>query len=62
MLKARSQFKYLERRIRRHKSSSLELIIEAIKSLTKAIKGNIYKIILLRAKVKDLREVNKILS
>ncbi|KAG7001283.1 hypothetical protein FocnCong_v013165 [Fusarium oxysporum f. sp. conglutinans] len=37
-LEAGSQSEYLERRIKRHKSSSLESIIEAIKSLEKSTK------------------------
>jgi FtsZ-binding cell division protein ZapB len=62
VLEAGSQSEYLERRIRRHHSSSPESIIEAMKSLTKAVKGNMHEIALLRAEVKDLREANEILS
>ncbi|KAJ3527259.1 hypothetical protein NM208_g10786 [Fusarium decemcellulare] len=62
VLEAGSQSEYLERRIRRHQSSSPESIIEAMKSLTKAVKGNMHEVALLRAEVQDLRQANEILS
>ena len=60
VLEAGSQSEYLDRRIRRHPSSSPESIREAMKSLTKAVKGNMHEIALLRAEVKDLREANSL--
>jgi hypothetical protein len=59
---AQSQTEYLKSRIRRHYSSSLESIIEAIQSLTKAVKRTIYKTTLIRNKIRNLREGNKKLS
>jgi hypothetical protein len=59
---AGSQSEYLERRIRRHQSSSPESIIEAMKSLTKAVKGNMHEVALLRAELQDVRQANEILS
>jgi hypothetical protein len=61
-IEAQSQSKYLEKRIRRHKSSSPESIIEALQSLTKAVKENIYKTTLLTSEVRNLRDANEILS
>ncbi|ENH75933.1 hypothetical protein FOC1_g10000061, partial [Fusarium oxysporum f. sp. cubense race 1] len=43
-------------------NSSLESIIKALKLATKVIKAVIYKVTLLRAKLYNLRDVNKILS
>src|SRR6478736_7885679 len=43
VLEAQSQSEYLERRIRRHQSSSPESILEAMRSLTKAVKGNMHE-------------------
>ncbi|EEU35767.1 uncharacterized protein NECHADRAFT_44335, partial [Fusarium vanettenii 77-13-4] len=43
-------------------SSSLELILKALRSLKKGIKVIIHRVTLLAIKNKDLREVNKILS
>jgi hypothetical protein len=62
VLEAGSQSKYLERRIRRHHSSSPESIIEAVKSLEKGTKANMHKLALLEARVKDLEQANEILS
>jgi hypothetical protein len=45
-----------------HKSSSPELIIEAVKSNTKATLAVMHKVILLRDQVRNLEEANKILS
>ncbi|KAJ0134501.1 Uncharacterized protein HZ326_22450 [Fusarium oxysporum f. sp. albedinis] len=57
-----SQSEYLTRRIIRHHSSSPESIIEALQSLTKAVKGNMHETILLRNEVRNLRQANEILS
>jgi hypothetical protein len=54
VLEAQSQFEYLERRIRRHQSSSPESIIEAMKSNTKALKATMHEVALIRAEVRDL--------
>jgi hypothetical protein len=62
VLEAQSQSEYLERRIRRHHSSSPESIIEAMRSLTKAVKGNMHEMALMRAELQDLRQANEILS
>jgi hypothetical protein len=59
---ASSHSEYLERRIRRHHSSSPESILEALQSLTKSVIHNIQKTALLEAEVKDLRDQNAILS
>ncbi|EYB30540.1 hypothetical protein FG05_35167 [Fusarium graminearum] len=62
VLEADFHSEYLQRRIRRHNSSSPESIINAIKSNTKALKDNIQEIALLRAEVRELREENATLS
>jgi hypothetical protein len=59
---AQSQSEYLERRIRRHKSSSPESIIEALKSNTKATRAIMQEVVLLRNEVRNLRDANEILS
>ncbi|EMT65575.1 hypothetical protein FOC4_g10001844 [Fusarium odoratissimum] len=61
-IEAQSQSEYLERRIRRHKSSSPESIIEALKSSTKATKAAIHRLALVEARLKDLEQTNKIIS
>jgi hypothetical protein len=61
-IEAQSQSEYLERRIRRHKSSSPESIIEAIRSSTKATKAALHRLALVEARLKDLEQANKILS
>ena len=61
-IKAQSQSEYLERRIRRHKSSSPESIIEALKSSTKATKAALHQLALVEARLKNLEEANRILS
>ncbi|EGU85277.1 hypothetical protein FOXB_04208 [Fusarium oxysporum f. sp. conglutinans Fo5176] len=55
---ADSHSEYLQRRIRGHKSSSPESILNAIRSNTKALKEHMHEIALLRAEVRDLREAN----
>jgi len=62
VLEAGSQSEYLERRIKRHKSSSPESIIEALKSLSKGTKATMHEVALLRAEVRDLRQANETLS
>jgi hypothetical protein len=59
---AQSQSEYLERRIRRHKSSSPESIIEALKSNTKATRAIMHEVVILRNEVRNLRDANEILS
>jgi spore germination protein GerM len=49
VLKAQSQSEYLDRRIRRHKSSSPESILEALESLAKGTKAIMHENALLRA-------------
>jgi len=61
-IEAQSQSEYLERRIRRHKSSSPESIIEALKSSTKATKAALHQLALVDARLKNLEEANRILS
>jgi hypothetical protein len=62
VLEAGSQSKYLERRIGRHHSSSPESILEALRSLTKAVTRNIQKTALVEAENRELREANDMLS
>jgi hypothetical protein len=57
-----SQSEHLRRRIERHHSSSPASISEALKSMTKGLKGTMHDMALLRAEVRDLREANEILS
>ncbi|KAH7471139.1 hypothetical protein FOMA001_g13604 [Fusarium oxysporum f. sp. matthiolae] len=61
-IEAQSQSEYLERRIRRHNSSSPESIIEALKSNTKATKAVMHEVVLLRSELRNLRDANEILS
>ncbi|KAJ3535681.1 hypothetical protein NM208_g7040 [Fusarium decemcellulare] len=61
-LEAQSQSTYLENRIRRHKSSSPESIIEALNSNTKATKAAMHEVTLLRNELRNVREANEILS
>ncbi|RYC79608.1 hypothetical protein BFJ63_vAg17509 [Fusarium oxysporum f. sp. narcissi] len=61
-LEAGSQSEYLQRRIRRYHSSSPESILEALQSLTKAVKRNMHKTALLEAENRELRQANEILS
>ncbi|CVL09158.1 related to transposase [Fusarium mangiferae] len=62
VLEAGSQSEYLERRIRRHHSSSPESILEALKSFSKGTKAVMHKVALLTAEVQHLRQANEILS
>jgi translation initiation factor IF-1 len=59
---AQSQTEYLESRIRRHHSSSPESIIDALQSLTKAVKRTMYETTLMRNELRNLRERNEKLS
>ncbi|KAL9563820.1 hypothetical protein ACKAV7_012062 [Fusarium commune] len=52
VLEAESQSEYLDRRIRRHHSSSPESILEALKSLSKGTKATMHELALLRAEGK----------
>jgi hypothetical protein len=58
----KSQSEYIEKRIRRHKTSSPALIIEPIRTMTKGLKEHQYEMALLRSGVKDLRGANNTLS
>ena len=62
VLEASSQSEYLERRIKRHQSSSPASILEALKSLTKGTKAIMHKMSLLESEVQDLRQSNETLS
>ncbi|KAL9568850.1 hypothetical protein ACKAV7_006995 [Fusarium commune] len=61
VLEASSQSEYLERRIRRHQSSSPESILEALKSLTKGTKAIMHKMTLIESEVQTLRRSNEAL-
>ena len=62
VLEAEFQTEYLERRIRRHHSSSPEPILEALKSFAKGTKAIMHGYALVKAEVQDLRQANEILS
>jgi regulator of replication initiation timing len=62
VLEAQFQCEYLDRRIRRHQSSSPESILGALKSLAKGTKAIMHENALLRAENQDLRQANEILS
>ncbi|KAJ4154502.1 hypothetical protein NW754_16771 [Fusarium falciforme] len=62
VLETESQSEYLDRRIRRHHSSSPESILEALKSLSKGTKATMHELALLRAEVRDLQQANETLS
>ncbi|KAG7000073.1 Tigger transposable element-derived protein 1 [Fusarium oxysporum f. sp. conglutinans] len=62
IIEAELQSEYLERRIRRHQSSSPESILEALKSLSKGTKAVMHEMALMRAEIQDLRQANEILS
>jgi hypothetical protein len=62
ILDIQTQSEVLKVRIRRHKSSFPESIIEAIKSLEKGGKENRHRLTLLEAEVQKPRQTNEILS
>jgi len=62
VLEAESQSEYLNRRIRRHQSSSPESILGALKSLAKGTKAIMHENALLRAELGEVRDANEILS
>ena len=62
VLEAEFQTEYLERRIRRHHSSSPEPILEALKSFAKGTKAIMHEYALVKAEIQDLRKANEILS
>jgi hypothetical protein len=62
VLEAESQSEYLDRRIRRHQSSSPESILEALKCLSKGTKAIMHENALLRAQVHNLQQANETLS
>ncbi|KAK7592451.1 hypothetical protein V3481_007069 [Fusarium oxysporum f. sp. vasinfectum] len=62
VLEATSQTEYLERRIRRHQSSSPASILEALKSFSKGTKAIMHQMALLRSENQILRQSNETLS
>jgi hypothetical protein len=62
VLEAESQSEYLERRVRRHQSSSPASIIDALKSLSKGTKAFMHEMTLMRSQIEDLRRANETLS
>jgi hypothetical protein len=62
ILETQSHSKYLQGRIRNHKSSSPESIIEAVKYFEKGQSILLHKIALLEAENRDLRQANEMLS
>jgi hypothetical protein len=62
VLEAGSQSEYIERRIIRHRSSSPESILGALKSLSKGTKAVMHEVTLLRGQVQDLQQANEVLS
>ncbi|RKK08368.1 hypothetical protein BFJ68_g17297 [Fusarium oxysporum] len=62
VLEASSQSDYLERRIRRHQSSSLASVIEALKSFSKGTKAIMHEMALLRSEMQILRQSNETLN
>ena len=62
VLEAEFQSEYLERRIRRHHSSSPKPILEALKSFSKGTMAIMRGLALVKAEVQDLRQANEILS
>jgi hypothetical protein len=61
-IETKSQSEYFTRRIRRHHSSSLESIIEALHCLSRGAEAAMHKVTLLVAENKELRQANEILS
>ncbi|KAK7571520.1 hypothetical protein V3481_018732 [Fusarium oxysporum f. sp. vasinfectum] len=61
-IEAQSQSEYLNRRIRRHHSSSPESIIQAVKYFEKGTSIVMHENALLRAENRDLRQANEILG
>jgi hypothetical protein len=61
-IEAQYQYNYLEDRMRRHKSSSLESVIEALKSNTKATKAAMHESVLLSSELRKSREANEIVG
>jgi len=61
-IEAQYQYNYLEDRMRRHKSSSVESVIEALKSNTKATKAAMHESVLLRSELRKSREANEIVG
>lgn len=62
ILETQSHSKYLQRRIRNHKSSSPESIIEAVKYFEKGQSILLHKIALQEAEIRELRQANDMLS
>jgi hypothetical protein len=62
VLEAGSQSEYIERRIIRHRSSSPESFLGALKSLSKGTKAVMHEVTLLRGQVQDLQQANEVLS
>jgi hypothetical protein len=62
ILETQSHSKYLQGRIRNHKSSSPESIIEAVKYFEKGQSILLHKIVLQEAEIRELRQANDMLS
>jgi hypothetical protein len=62
VLEASSQTEYLERRIRRHQSSSPTSILEALKSFSKGTTAIMHQMALLKSENQILRQANETLS
>ncbi|KAM6509943.1 hypothetical protein FALCPG4_19040 [Fusarium falciforme] len=62
VVEASSQSEYLERRIRRHQSSSPASILEALKSFSKGTKAIMHQMALLKSENQILRQANETLS
>ncbi|KAH7462316.1 hypothetical protein FOMA001_g18693 [Fusarium oxysporum f. sp. matthiolae] len=62
LLEAQSHSKYLQGRVRNHKSSSPESIIEAIKHFEKATSVLIHKIVLLEDRLQQVEQENRIVK
>ncbi|KAG6989149.1 hypothetical protein FocnCong_v021063 [Fusarium oxysporum f. sp. conglutinans] len=62
LLEAQSHSKYLQGRVRNHKSSSPESIIEAVKHFEKATSVLIHKIVLLEDRLQQVEQENRIVK
>lgn len=62
VLEVQSQSAYLQKRIRRHHSSSPESLIQAVKCFEKGTSTVMHKLALVEARMNDLEQANEILS
>jgi hypothetical protein len=62
VLEVQSQSAYLQKRIRRHHSSSPESLIQPVKCFEKGTSTVMYKLALVEARMNDLEQANEILS